>query len=1059
MMDYDLAYTNNLISNKSCIKTVTGWDNVKTQHTFIQSEPFTISSNGSTFTTRCFLKKHLGHPLALGTDLLAQCGLGITGLNLSSNSITKTQAPPLDSQQRPITFTNNKNLTETTYQKFLEAIQPALDRNARISPTSKCNLDYATITIDLKPGSKPVYRKQYTIPQSKEALFEAAIAKWDKNNVTEVVQGSSSWNSALTAAPKRDFNDLLLETRICIDPRHINELTIPIIRQSKSAKAILHTVTESEFFSKIDLVSAYTQLPLHPKSREITSFTWKGVRREFIGAIWGFRNIGIPTSNGYGLPSISSVTFLLTVSLHNLGIQFQMVMDRLLAGCEDFVLNYADDITPHSKTLPDHIIHCITVIDKLTAANLRINQDKCIWAQTEIKVLGFIKSKSEIKIDTHRLSDIWSWKIPTTGKTVMRYLGLFNYFRDRIPNYSMLASPLEKLRYCQKITVAQWTAEAQASFDSLRLSLSLSPVLTVPDFSKPFYVATDSSNYGTGCVLYQSDSPNNSTHSSTTYIEFASRSFSTSEKNYSATKKELLGIVFALRKFHPYLWGRQFTLYTDHNALTYMFTQKDLNGLITGWFDVIMDYDFTVIHRPGIMNVLPDMLSRIQTEFLIASPKSIIQSSHDQIIRSILIQDRLQRIEVAPDNRLNEMEKSHILGHFGASAIVKNLWKNNMAWPNMKEDCVKYVASCPQCQRFNISKTGFNPLTPIHAELPMDHVAIDLFQLKTSCNGSNYCLVVVDVCTRFVFLRPIEDKKMETIAKTLTSIFTDFGFPKIVQSDNGSEFKNQVMDCVMTMTGIDHRLTTPYHPRGNGLAEKFVQTTKLSIIKSLEANISNWDHFVPGVQYAVNLKCTAIHKSSPFSLMFARNSNKLENFEGTSSFLLTEKELMDRATFMHSFVFPVISQVMQQVRDKQVIQFAKKFKTDLFPVGALVMTKVDIQGSKDSAKYEGPFIVLNRTRGGSYQLLDSDKKMLSRNYAPNQMKLISADAIEQEESFVIKKILDHRGPASDREYLVQWKGYPHPDENTWEKFTSFNDISAIEQYWQQLTKTKKKQAP
>ena len=259
-----------------------------------------------------------------------------------------------------------------------------------------------------------------------------------------------------------------------------------------------------------------------------------------------------------------------------------MVMDRLLVGCESFVLNYADDLTPHSKTLQDHIHHCIAIIDLLTSANLRINQKKCIWAQTEIKVLGFIKTKDEIRVDHQRMASIWDWKIPLTGKTVMRYMGLFNYFRDRIPNYAFLAAPLEKLRYLKNIQMTDWTGAAQASFDSLRLSLSLAPVLSVPDFSRKFYVATDSSNYGTGCVLYQSDKPDQPNHLSTKYIEFASRSFSVSEKNYSATKKELLGIVFALRKFHPMIWGRHFTLYTDHNALTFLFTQKDLNVLITG---------------------------------------------------------------------------------------------------------------------------------------------------------------------------------------------------------------------------------------------------------------------------------------------------------------------------------------------------------------------------------------------------------------------------------------------------------------------------------------------
>ena len=472
----------------------------------------------------------------------------------------------------------------------------------------------------------------------------------------------------------------------------------------------------------------------------------------------------------------------------------------------------------------------------------------------------------------------------------------------------------------------------------------------------------------------------------------------------------------------------------------------------TGWFDVIMDYDFTVVHRPGIMNVLPDMLSRIQTDFIQQSPDSLLQTNIERELRTMILQDRLQRIELPVAERENTLNEAHLLGHFGATAIIRKIWNEGKMWTNMKEDAVKHVAKCPQCQRFNISKTGFNPLRPIHAELPMDHVAIDLFQLKTSTTGYNYCLVVVDVCTRFVFLRQIQNKQMNTIAEELTKIFTDFGFPKIVQSDNGSEFKNQVMDTVMKLTGIDHRLSTPYHPRGNGLAENFVKTTKLAIIKRTEGNIHDWDKYVQGVQYATNVKIAAIHGSSPFTLMFARNTNKLENYESTSSFLLSEEQLMERATMVHSFVFPIISEVSKAVKDQQIKVFAKRYKTDLFPIGAMVMTKVDVRNSSDVAKYEGPFLILSQTRGGTYQLLDSDKKLLSRNYAPSQMKLISCDPIDMEESYVIQNILQHRGEGPSREYLVQWKGYPKPENNTWESFSNFNDIAAIENYWKKQHK-------
>ncbi|KAG1391216.1 hypothetical protein G6F58_012766 [Rhizopus delemar] len=89
------------------------------------------------------------------------------------------------------------------------------------------------------------------------------------------------------------------------------------------------------------------------------------------------------------------------------------------------------------------------------------------------------------------------------------------------------------------------------------------------------------------------------------------RSLSQSERNYSVTRRELLAIVFALKKFHKFLYGHHFTLYSDHRALTYLFTSDELNPMMVGWMDTLLSYDFDIIHIPGVQNVLPDALSRL----------------------------------------------------------------------------------------------------------------------------------------------------------------------------------------------------------------------------------------------------------------------------------------------------------------------------------------------------------------------------------------------------------------------------------------------------------------
>jgi len=101
------------------------------------------------------------------------------------------------------------------------------------------------------------------------------------------------------------------------------------------------------------------------------------------------------------------------------------------------------------------------------------------------------------------------------------------------------------------------------SFNTLKKLLTHAPILSFPQFDKPFYMATDASDVGVGAVLYQL--PKGKEHPKCiNYISFMARSLQERERKYSATKKELLGIVFALNKFHHYLWGRSFDLFSDH---------------------------------------------------------------------------------------------------------------------------------------------------------------------------------------------------------------------------------------------------------------------------------------------------------------------------------------------------------------------------------------------------------------------------------------------------------------------------------------------------------------
>jgi hypothetical protein len=317
-----------------------------------------------------------------------------------------------------------------------------------------------------------------------------------------------------------------------------------------------------------------------------------------------------------------------------------------------------------------------------------------------------------------------------------------------IRGYANLFHPLEKLRSQKTIT---WTTEYQSIYDKAFKILSSELILSYPDFENDFKVATDASNHGLGAVLYQEK--DGKKH----YISFASRALTDSEKGYGATKRELMGVIFALRKFRYYLFGKHFKLYTDHKALTYLHTQKQTNQMLQHWLEELLELDFEVIHLPGIMNILPDALSRLYAD------DSIPQFSN------IIVQETLDVNQEETSTELREqlLTRAHLMGHFGQEAMVAAIMEQGHFWLTLKQEALEMVKSCIPCQRFNISKMGFHPLKTISAALPLDHLAIDLKEYQTSAAGNKYCLVIIDICTRFVWLHALPNKEAITIAKGL----------------------------------------------------------------------------------------------------------------------------------------------------------------------------------------------------------------------------------------------------------------------------------------------------
>lgn len=986
-----------------------------------KTESLDLVCNGHQLHYSFGILPNINYDVILGRDLLFRLGIGIHGVTHPASQTTNNS----DADENMLTDPKLDKTIDIVSSDELAQIQTgisaAIEQNLSIPDDQFCNFPDSQVRI-LTGDHKTVFRRQYPIAQAFHQAVTEQIEKWLRTNRIRKAHPSTQWNLPLTVAPKKDLNGQKTAVRVCLDPRAINSIlpddNYPIPRISELFEKLQGFVLASS----LDLRESYTQLLIHEEDQEKLSFTWNSVRYTWQGAPWGLKFL---TSH------------------------FQRVMTSVLSDCLPFCIIFVDDVVVFSTSIQQHIEHLNCVVQALNNANLRLNIDKCRFGCIQLPILGHIVSGTQIRPDPEKISSFHNLPIPETGKQIESFLGLANYLRDYIPLYSKIAAPLEKLRKL-KLIGPHWTPDCQQAFDSLKVVLSQAPVLNAADPDYPLLVATDASQYGVGAVLYQviNNRPR--------YIAFASKSLNPAQVNYPATRRELLAIVFAVSKFRNWLYAQRFTLFCDHSALSYLFTGKHESRMLNYWAYILCEYNFTIIHRPGILNVLPDALSRLYDRTSISSSAELnlidVDTSSQQTASQLkdFIHDRFDKVCPSPDQQPFILEQTHGLNHFGADALFKQIWTQGYFWPSLMKDCKKTASQCKVCQQFNSVRQGFHPLIPIHAELPFDHIAIDLAgPFPTSFRGYNFLLVVTDIATRFTLLRAIPDKTANTVATQLYQICCDFGFPKIIQSDNGTEFVNSTMKEMKAQFGFDHRTISPYHPQANGAAESHVKIAKQLLVKLCRGDWSTWDIFVPASQYGMNIRIAKRHGSAPFALMFARSPNTFQAYHHVQSKVLTESELVKRVDHMTTTVFPSIHEKTKSNSDKMTNMFNKEHKiiANGFPEGSSVMLTVSTRKSKLHPKYEGPFKILRRTKGGSYTLLDQTGELYPKKVSPDKLKIISLP--DDAPSYEVEKILDHRGPAAAREYLVHWKGY-HSNQDSWEPAANFDSPLLIQQYFQRL---------
>lgn len=430
-------------------------------------------------------------------------------------------------------------------------------------------------TIDTN-NSKPVYTKSYRYPQIHKEEVRTQVSKMLEQGI--IRPSNSPWSSPVWVVPKKLDASGKQKWRVVVDYRKLNELTVDDKYPLPNISDLLDQLGKCQYFTTLDLASGFHQIEIDPKDIQKTAFTVENGHFEFVRMPFGLKNA----------PST-----------------FQRVMDNILLGIQnERCLVYMDDIIVYSATIHDHLSRLTDVFKRLRNANLKIQPDKCEFLRKEVAYLGHVITKDGVKPNPSKVDSILNFPQPKNQKDIKSFLGLAGYYRRFISNFAKVSKPLTKL--LQKDQPFVFDSECVKSFNDLKHALTSTPVLVYPNFNEPFLLTTDASGFAIGAVLSQGpigkDLP----------IAYASRTLCQAESRYSTIERELLAIVWAVKHFRPYLFGRKFKLITDHRPLTWLFSIKDPGSRLARWRLKLEEYDYEIIYKPGKINKNADALSRIK---------------------------------------------------------------------------------------------------------------------------------------------------------------------------------------------------------------------------------------------------------------------------------------------------------------------------------------------------------------------------------------------------------------------------------------------------------------
>ena len=445
-------------------------------------------------------------------------------------------------------------------------------------------------TIETKPDIKP-FTSKCRIGRSKfeeEQMTKELRELWKRGFIEE---SRSPIASNLKMVPKSNGS-----LRLCTNLRRANELVKPVQAVFPTFQEAFTKIKKANYYSVIDLKSGFWQLQIEESSRWVTAFEAPAGLFQ-----WTVLPFGLKTAPALFTQAIQRM----------LGPAYT---NGDVGPTSEFAFAYIDDIIIWSQTAEEHMKHLQDIFRRLKEFGLKVAGKKCEFFQKKVNYLGHVVSNGKWVPNPDKVKVIAEYPLPQTVAKLHTFIATAGFYNAFIPGFAKSVEPLRRMVNAMDMT---WTKSRIRAFEKIRADMSNIPQLYTPDFDRKFFLETDASAIAIGAVLYQLQGDPKMDEKtlvappkeSKRPVMWMGRRLSKAERNYCTREQELLAVVWAIEKSRDFIYGRKFTVFTDHLNLTFLY-DNDACGRVARWAMKLAAYDFDIRHIRGKDNVVADTLSR-----------------------------------------------------------------------------------------------------------------------------------------------------------------------------------------------------------------------------------------------------------------------------------------------------------------------------------------------------------------------------------------------------------------------------------------------------------------